>query len=335
MFNLNRTNRNLVDHLIQLSFKNNMYDLIMSNLNIQSINIKVPDLAQMMNSRVDIYYDEKHDTTKFLNGELIFDKLTDKVFRMGVLESCNLQYLYKNYLSKLFTLQNIYGIVGKDKETDEPINFSNPFRLLTLFRTPERIYKLDSLFLYKKNDVFEDKLTNKEKLTLEGYLSLYINLFRKGLESKIDDDIETNRYISLNKVKEEEGYKTIYTLLDSSKNENKVSKYSFMYFSDILLYNSFCPYYALFNIKINKGSLYGSYFKHVPMYSPNISRNHKVCTGNLRQLSTEGIECLKISNLGSPFFKDIFEKKECSYYVDLNIKFAKSLLEQEFKKEEE
>lgn len=334
MFNLERTNRNLAEHLIQLSFKDNLYDLIMSNLNIKSVNMNVPDLAQMINSKVDIYYDEKYDSTKFLDGNKVFDKLTDKVFRMEVFEQCNLKYLYKNYLSKLFTLNDIYGIVGKDRNTDEPINFSNPFRLITLLKTPERIYNLDSLFLYKKNNVFENKLTSKEKLELEGYLSLYINLFKKGIESKKNDSIETSRYITLGKNAVEYGYRTIYTLLDSQRSKNKVSTYSFMYFSDILLYNSFCPYYSIYNLKINKGSLYGSYFKHVPMYSPNISRTHNVCTGSLRQLSSEGVECLKIANLGSPFSKDIFEKKECSYYIDLNVKFAKSLLEKEFKKEE-
>lgn len=332
MFSLKCENRLLVEDLLQSFFKDKLFELIANKLECKLFDGKVNDLAQMIKIEENIYRDfQQSPLRQCLDGNEVFDSITDKVLKMDATGiDSNLYYWYDNYISKLLTIKNLYGIVGVDRRTNEVINMSNPFRVASLIhRNP--LLNFACFYVYKKTDIIEYPTSQSMQETLDTYLTLLVNMYRKGLKAK--KEIILNKYIALEKCSYPNTHrKQVMTFVEDDSNETKISYYSYLYFSDILLFNSFMPHYAVFNLKIKNNRLYNNYFKYLPMFSPNVNIAHNCCTGNLPQVSKEGIECLKISNLGSPFFREIFTK-DTSYYVDLNINKAKKLYEEAFKRE--
>lgn len=335
MFSLEMENRLLVEDLLQQFFKEKIFEIITEQLDCEVFDGNIPDLAQMMKVDADIYRDfndEPLTDGSTLDGNEVFDLLTDQVFKMETTKIfADMDYWYRNYIKKLMTVKNLYGIVGVDRETNEVINFTNPFRVASLLFT-NRFVKIDAFYVYKKCPAIEYKTTDEKKEILNSMLDLLITIYQKGLKHK--KEIMLNKYISLEKIQAlPSSKKNVILYAENDNTGNQVSYYSYLYFSDILLFNSFMPHYAVFNLKIKNGHLYNNYFKHLPMFSPNVNLWHNCCTGNLPQLSKEGISCLKISNLGSPFFRNIFGK-DMSYFVDINIAKAKDIYETYFKRKE-
>lgn len=325
MFSLECENKLLVEDLLQQFFKEKIFEIITESLKCEVFDGSVPDLAQMLKVDANIYRDfNQEPLTNTLNGNIVFDTLTNEVLKMETTKSsANMNYWYKEYIKKLMTIKNLYGIVGVDRKTNEVINFTNPFRVASLLFT-NRVVNIEAFYVYKKHKSIEFDTTNEKKETLNSMLDLLVTIYKKGLKHK--KEILLNKYISLDKTKNNNENKKIYLYEENENSEIQTSFYSYLYFSDILLFNSFMPHYAVFNLKIKSGRLYNNYFKHLPMFSPNINIFHNCCTGNLPQLSKEGISCLKISNLSSPFFKEIFTK-DMSYFVDINIAKAKEIYE--------
>lgn len=330
-FSLSFENKNLVEVILQKYYEEKLLDIILEKTNIVAFCNNVPDLARQYRLKKSLFFEfdpENYNQELYYNAERIFDATTDNVLRMEVPDiEYGFEYIYNNYISKALNIKDLYGVVGVDKKSNEVINFSNPFRVASLIKNPRRM-KLNALFIYKKPDAIKGKYTllPEEKELVRTMFQTVLIAYIKGLED--NKSINIKSYISLEKSNRIEDSFHIYKY---SKIENDNVQYnSFIYFSDILLFNTFMPHYAIMNLNIVKGKLLGRYFKHIPMFSPNVNLYGNVCTGNLPNVSKEGFECLKISNLGSPFFKTLFEKKTTEYFIDLNIAQAKALYKKEF-----
>ena len=329
MFTLSYQNKSLVDCLLQEFYKDKLFEIIANVANLEVFRGNIPDLAQMLRVDADIYRDFQKEPLKSIEGFEIFDKITDRVLKFPTSPYLmNMKYLYDTYLSKALTIKNLYGIVGRDLQTGEVINFTNPFRLLSLIHQ-DRMLKMDALYIYKKEYQFDTDIRAEKQKAIDNMLTLLLEIYKKGIRHK--KEIVLDKMISLQRDNEPmQNFIPSVVISTMDRSENRFSHYSYLYFSDILLYNSFCPHYAVYNLKIVDGKLFNNYFKHIPMFSPNLSLGHKCCTGRLDQLSIEGIESLKISNLSSPFFTDIFEKTGLNYYIDLNIAKSKEILKENF-----
>ena len=334
MFSLSFQNKNLVDCLLQEFYKEKLFEIIAQHQEIDIFKSDIPDLAQMLKVKEDLYRDFNKEPLKAsnLHGPDVFHKITDKVFKYRIYDSkANLSYIYKHHLSKLLTMKNLYGIVGKDATTGEVINFTNPFRILSLIHN-NPILDINNLYVYKKDYPFDETIKLEKKEAISNMLTILLEIYRKGLNIK--KVFDSDKLISVQRDDDSGIYQKRNLIISvASGTKSEFSSQSFLYFSDILALNSFCPHYAVFNLKVKNGKLYNNYFKHIPMYSPNCNTWHSCCTGSLPPMSREGIESLKISNLGSPFFNKIIDKYGTSYYIDLNIAKTKAILKETFDKE--
>ena len=243
-----------------------------------------------------------------------FDNLTDRVFRFNssTRHETTIDILYKNDIRNLFKTKDLFGIVARDEITGEIINFTHPFRALHLIHSNRKI-RVSCYYIYKNNDTFIDDEYDPT------YLEYYVRLYKMELLNRDKMSLENRTYITFNK---ETSMFQVY-----SSNKCNFSKY--LNFSDILVKNSFIPHYAIFPLFIEYESLYSRQLRGIMTLTPNISYSGSVCTGNLPNISIEGFECLKISNLLSPFSVLIYHKTQTLPYVQYCIKLARSIYESE------
>lgn len=285
----------------------------------------VKDLAIMPKTNVSITDKDLKNNLQtegmYYSGEKQFNKLTDKVLRHKLNIKANIKQLTPLIL-ELCRVKNIYGIVGKDKITGEIINFTHPLRVISLFHSMQDIY-LEALYVYKFSDDIDRCV--KEKQIIKTYIELYTTLYAKGIVANQEKYQEPKtKYI---RWCEEESNIKIYGGKDEISENTPPEYSSYIYFSDILVNNTFCPHYAIFklSINLNENRLIGTNLKYVSCLDPNISSVGAVCTGNNKNLSKEGIEGLKMSNLLSPYITTIYKPDTLYAYVTSCIEKSKDI----------
>lgn len=313
---------------VEILLKRYSQESIFHNLNYDMEHFDgsiIKDLAIMPKVNVDIIdKDLKNNLCEegiYYSGEKQFDKLTDKVFRHKLKIKANIKQLAPLML-ELCRVKDVYGIVGKDKLTGEIINFTHPLRVISLFNSMRELY-LEALYVYKFSDDISRNV--KEKQIIKTFVELYSTLYEKGIVANQEKYQEPKtKYI---RWCAEDGNIKFYGGKDEIS-EHAPTKYSsYIYFSDILVNNTFCPHYAIFKLSINiqEGRLIGTNLKHISCLDPNISSIGAVCTGNNKNLSKDGIEGLKMSNLLSPYITTIYKADTLYAYVTSCIEKAKDI----------
>lgn len=323
-FNFQFENQPLPQYLLQQYIKDNILNNYLSSIDNFCLNIDIPDLANMIKIDIDIY-NKTLKIDNYLNGNNVISEMTDNVFKMEVNRELSAKILYKEYISKILTMKNLYGILGKDENTGEIINFNHPFRAIQLTNN-NTLLKIGNLYIYKKiNNLFQDKINDEEKIIIKNYLDLYCACYKKGLVKEIVK--KDKNYIHI--IKDTYQNYRFRTISLSCINNFKSNK-SFLYYSDLIQYDSFMPHFSIFNLKVEHTRLIGTFLKYCPCLMPNISLTRNVCTGNFKNISKEGIECLKISNLSSPYNTSIFCNKSYDFYHKYCLVKSKKIYEEVF-----
>lgn len=312
---LGKQNIPLVEELFNINLKQEIVPNLLDSLNRFQPNVK--DLAVLLKCDVNykIKKNELLETQQdYANAFEIFDHITNQIFRKQVNKALSIKQLIPIILD-LMRIPNLYGIVGKDLTTNEIINFTHPFRAISLLKDTTRVFSIDNLYIYKlpTNKIISQRLVNKELINM--YVKLYCSLYMRGLNIKDNYEQSTTYIRFVEKTKNVQIFKKI------NKEQTKRVYNSYLYYSDILVNNTFCPHYSIFKLNVTDTRLVGTFLKNVACLMPNISESGSVCTGNNRNLSNEGIIGLRISNMLSPYIKRV-------YHYGTLLTYTKCCLEQ-------
>ena len=339
-FDINQSNIPLVEELLNRARIDSYFNLVKKEILCYPIRVKDVAYWSFPSDKISINteYNRNSIESDFLKGETIFNKITDMVQAYSVNRSnISFDVLYGEHLCNLFAVKDLYGIVGRDNITGEIINFTHPFRVMSMMLFRKRHLSIDKLFIYKVNDSLPKlNIENVELIKeMRAYLDLYMTLFQKGIQQRINAEnySETPEYyFKLQSNLDEWNH---YTAFAGVSTNNSTNYNKFLYFSDILVNNSFMPYYTIFILYAPRGQdrLKGTYLKHIPFIMPNINIDGSVCTGRIPSQTTEGVECLKISNLLSPYHSFIADKEKAYVFVKLCIQKAKEIYEGRYKNE--
>lgn len=279
----------------------------------------------------------------------LFEKMTESVYVYNYDSSLTLEQNFKNLLPIILN-NDTYGILiplptsysgnynynFKNKEACY-LNLTNPLALIDSHSYNNLKYLCNFnentklfIFKYDSSEYSNNTLDLPTKEFLHTYLNICCSLFYNSKIKKQFNDEELQFQQNLNKDiffnVNDNNYYIEHFLFNLNEINNKQSTY--LTYSDIIIYNSIAPHYAILNLSVIKQNIVGSYIEGIPFISPNINpKNGLVCTGKYANYSPEGLNTLIESNLLSSFTDKLINKNYMSYWIDINKYHALKWLE--------